>query len=388
MSNQDPKKSTETEEKIEIALPVPTLEEVPTGDLDDVAGGMENTCEKNVCTSIAQRSRFSDREPRLGEGGCSASTSARAPLSYRLASDGGARSAVAPVALEGRTALHGSAGGDSKTELQANEPASSRHVLRSSHSHSTFERHRGLLRRPGGSVRVRRAGGDLLRRSRATRRSSGRASATSSADLKSAPRSPWPPLSLEARLGPWLEGAETESALSVEPGPIVRYVMRMAGRADPIRALRRGQRRGRRDPHRARRPPGGSRPSHASEPRLDLRAGRLPLSRMSSLGEHLRYRANTSIQETPERIRYYTVRLGEESPLLQVVRDSPCTPHLDVVLAATRALQAPTMGEPLAAAVASAFQGVEGRRVAPVRPRPRRAPAVAVDPLSDCHRPR
>src|ERR1700691_3301216 len=39
--------------------------------------------------------------------------------------------------------------------------------------------------------------------------------------------------SLGARLGPWLAGDESEAALGVEPA-VVRYVMRMAGRATPF----------------------------------------------------------------------------------------------------------------------------------------------------------
>ena len=165
---------------------------------------------------------------------------------------------------------------------------------------------------------------------------------------------------LHARLESWLEGVETEAALGVEPA-IVRYVMRMAGRATPFGlfagctlGIEAGQTR-------------LSVPdvaAHKRHTRLNLDwifALAFRLSQKQEFREHLRYRTNSTLYRVGARLRYHSVRLETGTPKnarTYPLCDVAASPHAEVAIAVGRRAGGATIGE-MADAIVAAFDGVK-----------------------------
>jgi hypothetical protein len=115
---------------------------------------------------------------------------------------------------------------------------------------------------------------------------------------------------LDARLGAWLDGDDSESARSVEPA-VARYVMRMAGRATPF-GLFAGTTFGRvGEVTELVVPPLVTYERHT---RVDLDwlvalADRV--SKDPAVRSRLQYRANDTVYEAGGRLRYYELRVGK-----------------------------------------------------------------------------
>jgi thiopeptide-type bacteriocin biosynthesis protein len=160
---------------------------------------------------------------------------------------------------------------------------------------------------------------------------------------------------LFARIGPWIDGDDTDEACRVEPA-IVRYVMRMAGRATPFglfastsvgtigRFLSLGV-------------PASA--THVRHLRLDTEyvfnlADRL--AGCPALLHEVRFQATDTVYEIGGRWRYYEPRLSRHGRRFRLVDVEP-SPHLQVALDAARRDGGATLGE-IAAAICASFDDV------------------------------
>jgi thiopeptide-type bacteriocin biosynthesis protein len=161
--------------------------------------------------------------------------------------------------------------------------------------------------------------------------------------------------SLDARLAKWLDGDKSESAQSVDP-VVVRYLMRMAGRATPfglfaaagVGAV------------------GGAtslavpaRENCTRHTRLDMDYVFRLTEALSADGDvrpHLRFVSNESGYDVNGRLRYIEARAGKKLRTYHLV-DVDRTPYLDVALAAARSRQGATIEE-VAQAVTRSFPAI------------------------------
>jgi thiopeptide-type bacteriocin biosynthesis protein len=114
--------------------------------------------------------------------------------------------------------------------------------------------------------------------------------------------------SLSARLDPWLTGGRRDETCTVEPA-VVRYVMRMAGRATPF-GLFAGCSVGAAGPRTQLFVPSAD--SYVRHTRLNLDwvfAVAVSLSRNEEWRPYLLYRTNTTLYRVGGRIRFYSVRI-------------------------------------------------------------------------------
>jgi thiopeptide-type bacteriocin biosynthesis protein len=162
--------------------------------------------------------------------------------------------------------------------------------------------------------------------------------------------------SLNVRLDPWLNGEESEKALSVEL-TIIRYFMRMAGRATPF-GLFAGTSVGTIDQRtRLQVPPLGKQLRHT---RLDIEyVCRLidRLSKNTELLAELRFRANLTMYKTGGRLRYYETRVSGQLRTFHLVDVNP-SPYLNTALDVARRSEGATMRE-ISEAIVANFYDVE-----------------------------
>jgi thiopeptide-type bacteriocin biosynthesis protein len=161
--------------------------------------------------------------------------------------------------------------------------------------------------------------------------------------------------SLASRMGDWLGGVQTEAALSTEDA-VVRYVMRMAGRATPF-GLFAGMTMGEIGPRTALAVPGPG--AHTRRTRLNtdyLFALADQLSNDPQVRPYLRYRPNETIYEVGEFLRYHALRVKEQLrsyPLCEM----PAGRHVSVALERARGSAGATLEE-IAEALCDEFPGV------------------------------
>jgi class I lanthipeptide synthase len=162
--------------------------------------------------------------------------------------------------------------------------------------------------------------------------------------------------SLIARSHRWLEGDDSEEAVRVEPA-IVRYFMRMAGRATPF-GLFAGTSVGVvRDFTRLHVP---TLATHVRHTRLDMDVVlnlTERLSKRAELCEELRWCPPILAYGSSGRLRYYESRSSNRSRVYRVV-DVDRTPYLDAALDFVRRKGAATMRE-IAEEIANAFEDID-----------------------------
>ena len=164
--------------------------------------------------------------------------------------------------------------------------------------------------------------------------------------------------SLHSRLGPWLDGDDSPQALSVEP-TIVRYIMRMAGRATPF-GLFAGTSIGTL----------GKRTHLSVAPRVEHRRHtRLDMEYVFKLAEYLskdaaiqpllRYRATSVSYIVDGRLRYYEPHFSGKLRTYHLV-DVESTPYLHKALDFARTHEGATISA-IAAEISSVFDNISYR---------------------------
>jgi thiopeptide-type bacteriocin biosynthesis protein len=162
--------------------------------------------------------------------------------------------------------------------------------------------------------------------------------------------------SLCARLPAWLDGDEREAALSVESA-LVRYVMRMAGRATPF-GLFAGTTLGSPADRTNLRVPQTAMHRRLTRLSLDyLVALACRLSANETLRPHIRFRANETVYEAAGRHRFYALRIGAKNNRTYHLCDIAASPYADVVLSAARRNDGAPMSQ-LADALVAAGNGL------------------------------
>jgi thiopeptide-type bacteriocin biosynthesis protein len=162
--------------------------------------------------------------------------------------------------------------------------------------------------------------------------------------------------SLCGRLQPWLDGDETEAALAVEPA-LVRYVVRMAGRATPF-GLFAGTTLGVVGPRANLGVPATAQQRRHSHLDLDFTlqlAAHLSLE--ASYRPYLRYRANETLYEVAGQHRYHVLRFGANHRRSYSFCSIAASRFANVALDAARAGDGATT-DAIAAAIVAASSSV------------------------------
>lgn len=165
--------------------------------------------------------------------------------------------------------------------------------------------------------------------------------------------------SLASRLPAWLDSESAEAAADVEPA-VVRYIMRMAGRATPF-GLFAGCTFGRADDDSDLAVPGPDGCARHTRLNMDwLFAVALRLAQTPVHRPHLRYRANSTVYRRGTRVRFYSVHVdaaAKRNARAYRLCEIPWSPHLDMALAAARDAGCATIAQ-IADAILDAFDDV------------------------------